>query len=186
MNQLELNGQVSMVTTAVLLFGSYNVGFCEESQATARLAYETQAGVDTAITSFYTKATWNAVQEKLSELARLEDDWDGEDALAPSSDTINSMKLFVNYLDRCLYYAGTPPTTPDCFATPTGGVELSWRGNQFFLSALVETDTPGRIIVLDGDGITRSHYYEWECPDAARYIAKRLSDLADRHQGQRG
>ena len=112
----------------------------------------------------------------ITQLSRLEDDWDSSDALAPTPPIVNAMSDFVRLLDRRLFDAGTDWQKPTCFATPTGGIELFWRGTQFHLSALVEPEEGDTVIVLYGDGVTRSKLLRLSAEEAAGYVMNRLCD----------
>jgi len=124
--------------------------------------------------------TLRLVDDLVTRLSALEDDWDGDEAVAPTSYVVNNMRLLVNHLDRAAHHQKIDVDEPHCFATPTGGIELFWRSQKFFLSLLIEPSLPGRVIVIDGDGVTPSETQRMSCADAATYAVRRLCKRSGR------
>ncbi len=159
----------------------YRSGFSAESKQLRQeqeRVWKEEGGSLTLVHTRHLSPDMQSVNECITELSRLEDDWDGDDALAPTMPVISNMRLLVSHLDRCLYNARVQWQIPDCFATPTGGVELYWRKTGFHLSLLVEPEAPGETIVLDGDGVHLSVERRFDCVGAASYATSRLCDAA--------
>ncbi len=155
----------------------YRTGFSPESKEAARLLHTVQAntsGLSTPILSHPLSPEMNRINECITKLAKLEDDWDSNDALAPTAGVVHNTRILVNHLDRAFYYAGVNWHKPHCFATPTGGIELFWQSENLYLSLLVEPEFPGQVIVLDGNGIQPSQERHLDCVTASSYATGRL------------
>jgi hypothetical protein len=85
------------------------------------------------------EAPWDRILDELSRLGRLEQDWDGQGALAPDPANLDQAVAWVNEMRR--WRTALPPT--HVLPGTLGEVILEWRRDSFHLVA--EISTPARL-----------------------------------------
>ncbi len=79
---------------------------------------------------------WMNAESKLLEIEELDENWDGDDAIAPSQDIVKSVYQFLSLLkeDKTLY--NNPPAR--ILPTIEGGILIEWQINSSYYEVEVE------------------------------------------------
>lgn len=93
--------------------------------------------------------------QRIAEIARLEQNWDGEDANPPTAEAVAAACFLIEALaerrervDR----AGIPPTTSS--PIPDGGLQVEWRGPAARIDVQANPDGSYGYLVKRGTGPT--------------------------------
>lgn len=163
---------------------THHIGFSPESLHIANGLSDIRKSEEASQTAKLSSVLLSAlcrVANQVKEFGKLEDDWDGMDANAPTPEVVDEMLQLISKLDFAMRHAEIRSPLPQCCPTPDGGIQLYWLSDNFYLSLLIEPWLPGQVVVLSGDGKTSSHETHLSLNDAVTFAVERLrSYKADR------
>lgn len=101
------------------------------------------------------------VSEKLSQLQRLENDWDSYGGSPPTAQALEAAERLIKHpaLELDLAFAPAVPMPDEILPNPDGGIELEWNAHdQLFALEILPTGTLN-LMVKRGKG-SAAHYHQ--------------------------